>query len=130
MSLHRTFILRNSGLIEAVCAFLRDNAGAMAKAGTPLCVTVTEHKSKRTLEQNARYWALLNDIAANSWIEGRQFSSEAFHEFFKRRFIGCEDTPGGGTVGISTRTLNVGDFADYMMKVEQYATDELAVTFA
>jgi len=129
MSLHRTFVLRTDAHTEAAITFIASNAPAMSKAGTPLSVTVAEHKSKRSVEQNARYWKLINEIAEKSWLQGKQFSSEAWHENFKREYIGTEDTPGNGTVGISTRTLSVGDFSTYMDRVQQFAAEHLGVEF-
>jgi hypothetical protein len=88
---------------------------------------VTEHKAKRSGDQNKRYWAILDDISVNAWIEGRQYSSQAWHEFFKRKFIGFEETPDGGLVGISTKTLSTVEFAEYSNKIEAYAATELGV---
>jgi hypothetical protein len=82
------------------------------------------YKSKRSLDQNARYWAILREIAAVVWVDGKQFSDEAWHEHFKRTFIGCDDLPGGGTVGISTTTLTVAEFADYMTRIEQWCAEQ------
>jgi hypothetical protein len=125
--LSRTFILRDKTHAEHLWNLLRNNWQAMADAGKPLAVTVQEHKAKRSVEQNRLYWQRLNEIAENAWIDGKRFSAEAWHEFFKIRFIGCEELPRGGTVGISTTTLCVADFSDYIGKVEAYATTELGI---
>lgn len=127
--MNRTFVLRSDVYTQAVIAFIQSNAPAMAAKGTPLAVTVTEAKSKRSGDQNKRYWALLQEIATNGWVEGKQFSADAWHEHMKRTFIGCEEVPKGGTVGISTTTLSVGEFTDYMEKVQAYAAEYLAVEF-
>jgi hypothetical protein len=126
-ALSRTFVLRNDRNAKALWLFLRNNWAAKADSGKPLSVTVQEHKSKRSVEQNRRYWAILNDIASRAWIDGRQFSAEAWHAFFVARFIGHEDTPDGRQVGISTTTLTVGEFNDYMTRVEVYAEEELGI---
>lgn len=125
----RTFVLRGQPQAQLLWAFLKANWEALAQAGKPLAVTVTEYKSKRSLEQNKRYWALLNEIAEQAYVGGQQFSAEAWHEHFKRKYIGCEDLPGGGQIGISTTSLAVSEFADYMTKVEQFAVTELGVEF-
>lgn len=78
-------------------------------------------KSKRSIEQNKRYHALLRDLAAVAWIDGRQYSKDAWHEWAKREFIGWEDTPGGGQIGISTTTLTIEQFGDFMLKIEEWA---------
>jgi hypothetical protein len=125
--LSRTFVLRDKIHAEHLWNLLRNNWQAMADAGKPLAVTVQEHKAKRSCAQNRLYWQRLNEIAENAWIDGKRFSAEAWHEFYKAKFIGCEELPNGGTVGISTTTLAVGDFSDYIGKVEAYAATELGI---
>jgi hypothetical protein len=90
-SLHRTFIVRNDAICQAVIAFLTANAGAMAKAGTPLSVTVSQHKAKRSIEQNSMLHAIISEIANNAWVSGRQFPMEVWKEFFRAKFIGTEE---------------------------------------
>ncbi len=125
----RTFVLRGEPQARMLWAFLKANWESLAQAGKPLAVTVTEHKAQRSVEQNKRYWAVLNEIAAQGWVEGVQFSAVAWHEYFKRRLIGMEEIPGGGSIGISTTSLTVSEFADYMTKVERFAAEELGVEF-
>lgn len=125
----RTFVLRGEPQARMLWAFLKANWQTLAQQGKPLAVTVTEHKTKRSADQNKRYWAVLNEIAAQAWVNGQQFSADAWHEYSKRKFIGHEDIPGGGTIGISTTSLTVAEFADYMTKVERFAADELGVEF-
>jgi hypothetical protein len=123
----RTFVVREPSHANAACHLINANWQAMVEAGKPLAVIVQEYRAKRSLDQNRRYWLLLNNIAENAWVNGRRFSSEAWHEHFKRLHIGLEETPGGGSIGISTTSLSVGEFADYMTKVEAYAADELGI---
>ena len=40
---------------------------------------------------------------------------------------GLEEVPDGRSVGISTTTLSVAEFAEYMTKVEAYAVDEFGI---
>ena len=124
----RTFILQDESRARALYQFLKSNWPACAKAEKPLAVTVQEHGAKRSRPQNKRYWkALLGEIAANAWVDGRQFSEDAWHEFFKGKFIGLEETPDGRQVGISTTTLSVAEFSEYMTKIEAYAAEELGL---
>lgn len=125
--IHRTFVLRGKEQAQALHAFLKQNAAAMADAGKPLAVTVEEHKAKRSGAQNRRYWALLRQISEQAFVGGRQFSDEAWHEFMKRRFIGLEELPCGSSVGISTTTLDVTSFGEYMQHIEVYAASELGL---
>lgn len=123
----RTFVLRDERNANALWVFLKSNWRALADENRPLAVTVAEHKAKRSVDQNKRYWAILNEIAEGAWIGGRQFSTEAWHEFFRAKFIGYEETPDGRQIGISTTTLSVAEFGDYMTRVEAYAAADLGV---
>lgn len=124
----KTFVLRDEIALRQLGAFLRANWLAMAQVGKPLGVMVAEHKARRSNPQNRLYWAVLNEISANAWVDGRQYSADAWHELFKRRFIGTEELPDGSTAGISTATLSVPEFSDYVERVMQAAAEELGVT--
>lgn len=127
MPLSRRFVIYSQEQAKQLLAFVKANAAAMAAQGRPLAVTVEEHKAKRSSAQNRRYWALLRGIAEAAFVGGRQFSDEAWHEFFKRRFIGLEELPGGNEAGISTTTLDVAGFGAYMEQIEAYAATELGI---
>lgn len=124
----RTFVLRDAQNAKALWAFLKNNWMALAADGKPLAVTVQGHKAKRSTDQNKRYWALLNEIAESAWIGGRRYSAECWHEFFRGEFIGLDETPSGRLIGISSTTLSVAEFADYMARVEAYAATDLGVS--
>lgn len=123
----KTFILREDRNAHALWAFLKENWKPMAEAGKPLQIICQEEKSKRSLEQNKRYWAILRTISETGWIHGQQFTSEAWHEWLKRKFIGCIDLPGGQVVGMSTTKLSVEEFGTYMEQVEAWAVTELGI---
>lgn len=126
-ALLKIFILREERNAQSLWTFLKQNWKALAQDGRPLSITVAEHKAKRSIDQNKRYWAILNDIAENVWLNGKQFSSEAWHEYFKAKFIGLEETPDGRMVGISTTALNTAEFTDFMNKTEAHAATELGL---
>ncbi|MGE6580379.1 recombination protein NinB [Vreelandella aquamarina] len=91
-------------------------------------LVVRKLKDKRSLEQNKRYWALLREVSACIWVEGRTFADVVWHEQFKRWFIGCNERvlPDGSTElsGISTTSLSVEDFGKYMMQIEAWAAEQ------
>jgi hypothetical protein len=93
----------------------------------PLEIIITVWKAKRRPVQNRKYWACLNELAESAWLDGKQYSADVWHEHFKRTFIGCEEMPDGSQVGISTTTLSVSDFADYLNRIMAYAVSELGV---
>lgn len=123
----RMFVLRDEIHAKSLWGFLKVNWRECARAGRPLAVTVSQHKDKRTIEQNKRYWAILNEIAEQAWVAGKQFTAEAWHEYYKRKLIGVEELPDGSSVGISTTTLNVEEFGNYMTRMEVDAVQELGV---
>jgi NinB protein len=123
----RTFILHGPEQAKSLHAFLKANAAPLAEKGKPLAVTVAEHKAKRSVEQNARHWAVLRHIAENGWVGGKRFSPEAWHAHFCGQFIGQEETPGGGWTPISSTTLSVAQFAEFMTRIEQFAAEELGL---
>lgn len=84
----------------------------------PFEIVLRPLKAKRSADQNRRYWALLREVAATVWIDGRQYSDEVWHEHFKRELIGREEIrlPSGEVEvrGISTTTLSVEAMGFYM----------------
>ena len=99
----------------------------------PLEVVVREEVKTRKLDQNAAMWAgPLRDIAEQSWVNGRQYTTEVWHESFKREFLPeeydpdlCKEgyrkwdyTPNGDRVLVgSTTQLTVKGFAQYLEQV-------------
>lgn len=119
--------LRNDRDAQRLHALLKLNWRTMAAQGEPLDVIVQTHKAKRNTEQNKYYWRLLKIISEDAWVEGKQYDKDVWHEFFRRRFIGVTELPGGAECGISTTTLSVAEFADYTREVENYAQIELGL---
>ena len=82
---------------------------------------------RRSNPQNARYWLLLHLIAEKLKPEGAEYSAESFHLYFKSRYIGCDDIrlPNGKIISIpkSSADLDVGEFAEYMTKIECFAQE-------
>lgn len=78
--LSRLFVLRGPMECKQLHAFLKANWPACAQAGKPLSVQVSEHKAKRSAEQNRLLWAVLHDIAASAWVGGKRYSADAWHE--------------------------------------------------
>ena len=121
----RTFIIRERRHMENLLTFLAGNWEAMSKTKHPMQVDIQPEATKRSLQQNRRYWAVLNQISEQAWVEGRQYSSECWHELAKRKFIGCIDLPGGGLLAMSTTGLSTKEFAEYCQRVEAWAQTEL-----
>lgn len=108
----------------------RQNA-AQAVMQAPDGWFVTLQPKTRTLEQNARYWGrgVLAQIAEQATVGGRKFGAEAWHEQFKRMFIGIEELPSGQVIGKSSTKLSVKAFGEFVDQVEAFAVAELGVVF-
>ena len=125
----KQFFLREQRNFDCTLAFITANWKAMSNSGSPMSIQITDDKAKRSTIANRYYLAVLGQIAEDAWIEGRQFNSDLWHEYFKRKFIGSIDLPGCGTMAESTAKLNVSEFAQYVQKIEVFAATELGVTF-
>lgn len=100
----------------------------------PCRVIATPVGDKRTIEQNARYHAIVNQIAAQVKCDGELLHRDAWHEWIKKKFIGSYRLrmPDGSLhlQGISTTSLTVEEFSRFMDTVEAWASTEAGVTFA
>lgn len=128
-----TITLRQESNAQQLWALLRGNWRAMADAGKPLAVHVTEAKSKRSTQQNRRHWAVVTRIAENAWVDGRQHSKEVWHEHLSRMFGVCKEMtlPDGEVILAreSTGDMDVESFNAFMTRIEVYAVEELGVEF-
>lgn len=129
--MNKTIILRGDLQAQSLWALLKSNWRAFADAGKPLAVSITEAKSKRSTAQNARYWALVTEIADQAWVDGKQFSKEAWHELLARRFGVCKEItlPDGEIVLVreSTGDMDVATFTAFMTRVEVFAAQDLGL---
>lgn len=110
---------------------LQQRAVFAAMAMLPKPYSVSAGEPARTALQNRRYWGrgVLSQIAEQASINGQKFSAEAWHEQFKRMFIGVEELPNGQVVGKSSAKLGKKAFCDLCSEVEAYAAMELGVFF-
>lgn len=129
-ALSRTFVLRSDVNASNLYQFLKQNWTACAANGKPLAVTVSEHKERRTLSQNKRYFALLTAISEQVWISGRQYDPEVWHEELKNQLAPKEESPSGGMIAMSTARMDVEQFSKYMLDVELHALTEYNVEFS
>jgi ferric-dicitrate binding protein FerR (iron transport regulator) len=133
MTIARTFVLRTESNAAALHSFLKANAKAMADAGKPLEVSISEAGAKRNVQQNRRNWALVSYIAEHAWVEGRQYSKETWHEYFARKFgVMKELVLPDGEITLqreSTAEMDVEAFNSYLLRIEAYAAQELGIEF-
>lgn len=89
-------------------------------------VKVSEQKSTRTLEQNARLWALYRSIG--NWIGEDQ---DTIHEYMGNKFLKTtREVNGEVIISIeSTTKLNTERMAEYQEKICAWAATELGWSF-
>ena len=112
----KTFILRDNQVKERAIQYL------MALPLVPVQeLDVYEHTKKRSNQQNKLYWAILNELA-----EASRYSSEVYHEYMKRKFLGVVEIEVHGEivqVGRSTAKLSTKEFVDYVTQVQVFANE-------
>lgn len=108
----------------------------------PLEVIIREPVKARGLDQNGYYFMRIGELAGQAWIDGKQFSKDAWHEYAKKNIMPeeittkdgevrskWEPTPDGDMSVISTTRLERGCFADYTNAVEAFGAS-LGVMFS
>lgn len=103
---------------------VRDNA-LEAVRSAPDGYVVAIKEPKRSLEQNARLWAMLADVA-NARPEGRQWTPEVWKSAFLHslghqvRFAEGLDGSGPFPMGFSSSALSVKQMADLITVISEY----------
>lgn len=108
----------------------------------PLEIVIREPVKARGMDQNGYYFMRIGEIAEQAWIDGRQFSKDAWHEYAKKNIMPeeivtkdgevrskWEQTPDGDMTVISTTRLERGCFAEYTNSVEAFGAT-LGVMFS
>lgn len=86
-------------------------------AGLKVEINVRQYKSKRSLQQNARYWALLTVGAASLWEDPSE--AETLHEELAHLLLALPPCPKTGLRRRQrTPKLNTAEFTEYMDRVE------------
>ena len=82
-------------------------------------------KEIRSSEANRRYWALLHEIAEKVKPEGKEYSAETWHTYFKQKLLGNVEVnmPNGKTIQVpqTTTVLDTSQFHDFATQVEVWA---------
>jgi len=134
MSLNREFKVTGEQSIAAINSIIQSNWKPLNAAGTPLFVIITSTEEKRRTQQNKYYWAVvIRSISEQSWVGGKQFSTEAWHEMFAQMYGVHKDVtlPNGDVVikRLSTTEMKVREFSEYTERVTSYGSIELGVKF-
>jgi hypothetical protein len=102
-------------------------------------IVASEHDDDRSLQQNRFYWgACLRDISEQAMVGGQRYTVDAWHELFRRQFLGYEIEKvrvAGRTRPVinrrlkSTRGLKVKPFSLYLEQLQAFAATDLGVRF-
>jgi hypothetical protein len=89
------------------------------------CPTCNRQEPRSTA-QNSRYWKLLS-LLSDKPVQDVKYNSDAWHEYFKFKFLGAEDIklPNGKIItrAKSTADLDKPEFNNYMTEVEVWSND-------
>ena len=126
---------------ETACAAIMN---APIDTKRPLEVLIREKPKTRTLDQNALMWAgQLKDISQQVWVNNRTYSTEVWHELFKKDYLPEVDDvdidlkvknvetykkwdfdPNGERVCVgSTTELSKAGFAEYLTQIEVFGAE-------
>lgn len=107
----QTYMLRNDKIRDNAINFIRE---LPTDEDTPLVIVIQERN--RTLEQNAKLWATLNDISKQVVWHGMKLSSEDWKHILTASLKGQRSAPGIGggfvVIGQSTRQMRVSEMCD------------------
>ena len=110
----------------------KGNVSALERAiaqheGKEIEVTVRRKRSKRTIDQNAYYWACMEIVSHTMFELGNLWDKTRCHEFFKAQFLrNVEFVNGVEVLSIgSTAGLNKSEFGDYMTQVDEWCMEHL-----
>lgn len=122
-----------------VAVLVLQQARLMVADGKRVRMRCEEAKDVRSLRQNAFLWGhVYSEISLQAKIVGERWISEAWHQLFKRMFLGYRyemqeiaGVPGRKAVRIlrSTTDLSVRNMSEYLEKVLAYGATDLGVQF-
>lgn len=132
--------VRTSEGARNVAVLVLQQARLMIADGKRVRLRCHEAKDTRSVKQNAYLWAgVYSEISLQAKICGERWISEAWHELFKRMFLGYRYERQPGIAGVSqdravrvlrsTTELSVKEMGAYLDQVLAYGTTDLGVTF-
>lgn len=124
---------RYYGILRAPPNMSRATAKVMIDRAPDGCVVAIK-PATRTLEQNAKLWVMLGEIAAQVDWHGRRLDAESWKHLFSSSLKKLDVVPnleGTGFValGLSTSKMSKKELADLLTLIEAFAA-ERGVEFA
>ena len=114
------YVLRND---EAVDSCIDKLYALGANKDSPYEVTIQKYKSKRSSEQNNRYWLLLRTFSKETG-----HTVDELHAILATELLGIDTLESDITgktyeLPYSTSKMKVDDFGEYMERVEQFMAE-------
>ena len=114
------YVLRND---EAVDSCIDKLYALGANEDSPYEVTIQKYKSKRSSEQNNRYWLLLRTFSKETG-----HTVDELHAILATELLGIDTLESDVTgktyeLPYSTSKMKVDDFGEYMERVEQFMSE-------
>lgn len=119
---------------------LYQQAQVLVADGKRVRMTAAEDEDDRSTQQNRYYWGVvLAEISDQARVMGQRYAAEAWHELFKRQFLGYEikkvDVAGRKRKTVirrlrSTTDLKVRAMAKYLEQVLAFGATDLGVRFS
>lgn len=116
----RTIVVRDEVAKQRIIRGIQ-MADLQDSAGRWLLVTIARKQRRRSLRQNALYWAWMKIVA--DFTGG---DSDEIHLAFRGKFLGYRDVA-GQSIPRSTAKTETPEFAEYLNKIEAYCATELGL---
>ena len=118
-----TYVLRSYEVAERCIEKIMSISNSNSTTSTPLTeVVIREHKSKRSVDQNNRYWAILRGFASHTG-----HTADELHKMMSIEILGWENIKSLSgeehLIPKQTSSLTVQEFAEYMERVESIGAD-------
>lgn len=123
----RAFVVNDETERQQMIGFMRS---LVIVPKQPWRVVIEPDSRVRTPKQNSRMWSLLRYIAANAWVNDKQYSAEAWHHHYCGAMIGWEESPAGERVPIGTGTLNTKEHNNFLDRIIADAAQNMNVDFS
>lgn len=90
----------------------------------PFAIEIQKISSKRSAAQNRLYWTWLREVAEQMEVEGEKLTKEDWHDLCRMKWLGVKVITLAGKEyprpAKSTTKLKVGEFAEYLTKIEAH----------
>lgn len=133
-------IAANPVLAHAAIQRAWDLSKALTIAGRKVRITAAEAEDDRSIQQNKFYWGpCLKEISEQAVLDGSKWTPDAWHEAFKRVFLGYEivkvKVAGRKRATVirrlrSTTGLSVRSMSQYLDEIQAHAASEHGVRFS